>query len=62
MMKAATVCEGGCNCMCWQVRKMTKHAGHTTLRLVRAGVGRLQLEDLGLRPGEWRPIARSDVL
>ena len=48
--------------MCWQVRKMTKHAGHTTLRLVRAGVGRLQLEDLGLRPGEWRPIARRDVL
>ena len=48
--------------MWWQVRKMTKHAGHTTLRLVRAGVGRLRLEDLGIRPGEWRPIARSDVL
>ena len=46
-----------------QVRKLTKHAGHATLRLVRAGVGRLRLEDLaGLQPGEWRQIARSDVL
>ena len=45
-----------------QVRKMTKHAGHATLRLVRVGVGRLRLEDLGLRPGEWRAVARSDVL
>ena len=45
-----------------QVRRMTKHAGHYTIRLVRAGVGRLRLEDLGLRPGECRPIAASDVV
>ena len=45
-----------------QVRKITKHAGHTTIRLVRAGVGRLRLEDLGLDPGEYRPIRPSDCL
>ena len=46
-----------------QVRKLTKHAGHTTIRLVRAGVGRLRLEDLpDLQPGEVRPIERADVL
>lgn len=46
-----------------QVRKLTKHAGHTTIRLVRVGVGRLRLEDLpDLQPGEVRPIERTDVL
>ena len=45
-----------------QVRKMTQHAGHKTLRLVRMGIGALRAEDLALRAGEWRHVAPSDVL
>lgn len=37
-----------------QVRRMTAKAGHPTLRLIRASIGRATLE--GLAPGEWREI------
>lgn len=37
-----------------QVRRMTAKVGFPTLRLVRAAIGRVELE--GLAPGEWREI------
>ena len=43
-----------------QVRKMTAAIGHPTLRLVRVAVGKLALGEL--RPGQWREVARGDVL
>ena len=45
-----------------QIRKMTLHAGHKTLRLVRTGVGQLHVERLALQPGEWRYVEQRDVL
>jgi 23S rRNA pseudouridine2457 synthase len=38
-----------------QVRRMTARVGFPTLRLVRAAIGRLELE--GLAPGQWREVA-----
>ncbi|QJQ95733.1 MULTISPECIES: pseudouridine synthase [Halomonadaceae] len=35
-----------------QVRRMTAHVGHPTLRLVRSAIGPWRLE--GLAPGQWR--------
>ncbi|MWB78604.1 pseudouridine synthase [Pseudooceanicola sp. 216_PA32_1] len=35
-----------------QVRRMTAHVGHPTLRLIRAAIGPWSLD--GLAPGEWR--------
>lgn len=35
-----------------QVRRMTAHVGHPTLRLVRVAIGPWRLD--GLAPGEWR--------
>lgn len=35
-----------------QVRRMTAAIGHPTLRLVRARIGGLRLQDLGIGPGE----------
>jgi len=37
-----------------QVRRMTAKAGYPCLRLVRVGIGRLNLSGCALRPGEWR--------
>lgn len=45
-----------------QIRRMTAHAGHKTLRLVRMGVGLLHAEQLALRPGEWTYVERADIL
>lgn len=35
-----------------QVRRMTAHVGHPTLRLIRVAIGAWRLD--GLAPGEWR--------
>jgi len=43
-----------------QVRRMTAAVGHPTLRLVRAGIGRLTLK--GLEPGKWRWVDRAEVV
>lgn len=42
-----------------QVRKMTAHIGHPTLRLIRKKIGDLELGDLA--PGQWREIKKEDV-
>ncbi|CAB3728603.1 pseudouridine synthase [Trinickia soli] len=39
-----------------QVRRMTAAVGFPTLRLVRAGIGALDLMALGLPPGQWREL------
>lgn len=39
-----------------QVRRMTAAVGHPTLRLIRVGIGTLDLRNLGLAPGEYRDI------
>ena len=43
-----------------QVRRMTAAVGHPTLRLVRAAVGDLRLEVLGLAPGQWRALTATE--
>ena len=43
-----------------QVRRMTAAVGLPTLRLVRAAIGELNIGDL--KPGEWCPIPRNEVL
>jgi 23S rRNA pseudouridine2457 synthase len=45
-----------------QVRKMTAAVGHPTLRLVRYSIGRLQLPQLNLQPGQWRDISLDEVM
>jgi 23S rRNA pseudouridine2457 synthase len=42
-----------------QVRRMTAAVSHPTLRLVRAGIGRLTLA--GLEPGKWRWVDRREL-
>jgi len=44
-----------------QVRKMTAHVGHPTLRLLRVAIGRLALFDLGIKPGEWLELNPEEV-
>lgn len=39
-----------------QVRRMTAAVGYPTLRLVRVGIGALDLMTLGLAPGQWRAL------
>lgn len=43
-----------------QVRRMTAAAGHPTLRLVRTGIGSLTVDSL--TPGEWREVAREEII
>lgn len=38
-----------------QVRRMTAHVGHPTLRLIRARIGDWSLD--GIAPGEWRNVS-----
>jgi 23S rRNA pseudouridine2457 synthase len=42
-----------------QVRRMTASVGHPTLRLVRVGIGPLELGDL--QPGAWRDVTRPEL-
>lgn len=39
-----------------QIRRMTAHVGFPTLRLIRAGIGNLKLEDLKIEPGTVREL------
>ncbi|MDX5444336.1 MAG: pseudouridine synthase [Hymenobacteraceae bacterium] len=41
-----------------QVRKMTAAVGYPTLRLIRAAIGPLQLDNL--QPGEWRDLTEQE--
>lgn len=43
-----------------QVRRMTAAIGHPTLRLIRKKIGKLELGNLA--PGEFREIAKSEIL
>ncbi|HMW89466.1 MAG TPA: pseudouridine synthase [Candidatus Obscuribacter sp.] len=45
-----------------QVRRMTAHVGHPTLRLLRVSIGQLRLSDLGLKCGQWRSLSPEEVL
>jgi 23S rRNA pseudouridine2457 synthase len=45
-----------------QVRRMTAAVGCPTLRLVRVAIGGLELDDLELAPGEWRPLTPQELL
>jgi len=42
-----------------QVRRMTAAVGHPTLRLVRVGIGPLDLT--GLAPGQWRELTEQEL-
>ena len=43
-----------------QVRRMAAAVGHPVTRLVRTRIG--PIAERGLRPGEWRPLTRDEVL
>jgi 23S rRNA pseudouridine2457 synthase len=43
-----------------QVRRMTAAVGLPTLRLIRARIGSLDLARLGLAPGSWRLLDRTE--
>jgi 23S rRNA pseudouridine2457 synthase len=42
-----------------QVRRMTAAVGHPTLRLVRVGIGPLELGNL--EPGSWRDLTPGEL-
>jgi 23S rRNA pseudouridine2457 synthase len=44
-----------------QVRRMTAAVGLPTLRLVRVGIGSLDLIELGLAPGAWIEVEAAQV-
>ena len=44
-----------------QVRRMTAAVGHPTLRLLRASIGNLALQSLGLAPGQWRTLDPDEM-
>lgn len=43
-----------------QVRKMTAHIGHPTLRLLRVGIGKLELS--GIQEGEYKEVLQKDII
>lgn len=43
-----------------QVRRMTAKIGHPTLRLIRAEIGKMKMNDLGV--GLWREVSARDIL
>ncbi len=45
-----------------QVRRMCAVVGHDVLELVRVGIGRLQLDALGLASGEWRELTQAEIV
>lgn len=45
-----------------QVRRITAKVGRPTLRLIRVSVGKLNLWDLNLKPGEWKEVKKSDIV
>ena len=45
-----------------QVRRMTAKVGLPTLRLIRVGIGQINLIGLGLAPGKWVEIAPNEIL
>lgn len=45
-----------------QIRKMTAHIGFPTLRIIRVGIGSLNLNDVQLAPGEYRQLTAEEVL
>jgi 23S rRNA pseudouridine2457 synthase len=44
-----------------QLRRMTAAIGYPTLRLVRVGIGALDLFALDLAPGQWRQVDEKDL-
>jgi len=42
-----------------QIRLMTDQVGHPTLRIIRVGIGSIQLGTLA--PGEWRALHLSEI-
>jgi 23S rRNA pseudouridine2457 synthase len=51
-----SICEGKNR----QVRRMTAKVGLPTLRLVRAAIGGISLDDL--QPGQWREMSYLDFI
>jgi len=45
-----------------QIRRMCEVVGLSVIKLRRVRIGRLCIESLGLRPGQYRQIDRADVL
>jgi 23S rRNA pseudouridine2457 synthase len=43
-----------------QVRRMTAHIGHPTLRLIRQGSGKVNINNTA--PGEWSEVEKKDIL
>lgn len=44
-----------------QVRRMTAAVGFPTLRLIRAAIGKLRLDDLKLEAGQWRELKLDEA-
>lgn len=44
-----------------QVRRMMAHVNAPVVTLCRTGIGKLQLEEMNLEPGEWTPINPDSI-